>query len=261
MLPAKRVALLVLTASLGCLPAHPSDTPRVNAVIAGGVGDEPDVEPGRPVGFASGGLVMVINPVVNRPSTGALAVPAGRAQIGITVGPRGTRTDASGLAMLDDLPVGTAVVQFPTGSLNVSIVQPGLVDVVALYNPDLGPQLVSELHYPRSGPDVLRLEEGVHVGSLDINEHGTVLYGEVSTDDRLVSILDGDLIIRANGVRVRNLVVTGRVTVLGNNASIAFSELDTVVIRGSNVLLLRDVLHTRPLITGFNVLLLDVASP
>lgn len=261
MSPAQRLGLLLLIVPLGCIPARPSDGPRVDAVIAGGVGDEPDVEAGRPVSFAEGGLVMVVNPVVHPASTGALAVPAGRADIGIVVGPLATRTDASGLAVLDDVPVGTAVVQFQNGAVNVSIVQPGLVDTVVLYHPDVGPRLVSELHYPLSSPDVVRIPEGIHPGPLEIAKNGVVLYGEVATNGRLVSVIDGDLVIRASGVRVRNLIVTGRVTILGSSVSVAFCEMRSVVIRNSDVLLLRDLLHARPSVTALNVLLLDTIAP
>jgi hypothetical protein len=271
---ARWLAVLMLSVCLGCVAQQqPLPEALLEVAVAGGVGDEPGPEAGRPVAFPEGGMVIVVNPVVDPAGTAPIAVPrnADRAEIGITLGAQGTRTDATGLAVLDNLPVGTSVVQFPlvrfpspgspAGTVNVSIDQVGLVDAVVLYDPYFGPDLLLDLQYPRSGPRVIQLAKGIYEGPLELSVDGTVLYGEVDQYGRLASVIDGHLVISGNGVRVRNLVVTGGVTILGVGDSVAFSELRTAVIRGPDTLLLRSVLHAPPAVTAPNVLLLDTAVP
>lgn len=96
------------------------------------------------------------------------------------------------------------------------------------------------------------LQAGTY-GAFEITANDLSLAGAVHDDGDLLTIIDGDLIIRGNNVEVSSVIVTGTVIVRGNNAVISDSELEFVEIRGNNTVLADNLLHSQPAVFGNNV--------
>lgn len=226
-----------------------------------------------PLGDAT--LIVVVNPGVNY---GVPPYPVGWQFQGIPVRVGNlpvVYTDASGTAIVPNLPLGNLTVMVGAGHFALPVFgSHGLFEaVVSLQGSQLN--VLRLTSYSSDGYDVIHLPPGSEISSAaTVSEAilrlapgaypgaeltGNNLYVLGACDQgELASRIDGDLYIRGNDIVVRSVVVTGETVITGNNITIAYSELlGPVTIRGNNVTIIGGSLFCCDLeVTGYNVLLL-----
>ena len=100
-------------------------------------GFNPDLDaPGR---FGdSTSAVVIVNPVINEGSTTSIESGDARGGISIEAGALpAVFTNSSGLAVIEDLPLGTVPLKFNTGTITLDVIEEKeLYDVIVAYRPD-----------------------------------------------------------------------------------------------------------------------------
>lgn len=210
--------------------------------------------------------VVIVNPKINQGSTTTIAPGTQREGVSIKAGNLSpVTTDATGLAIIKDLPTGAVPFQFPKGTVDLNVVQAKeLYDLVISYSANGAAEIIPAVRYPIGGTvirvkpgdnlatavtdgAIVFMEPGIYNGDLQINAEGVLLFGSWDTKDGSVSVINGNLAIKGGNARMRGVTVTGTITVNANGFSAAFCEFNNASITGNSVSLLRNVF------TGTNV--------
>jgi hypothetical protein len=246
----------------------------VLAVACGGGGPDPD----RPFGDTA--IVVVVNPPENAGNTASPPAFVGTVidDVRIDADPGGSaRTDATGLAVLDDVDVGLTDLVFDRGPhVTIDILGAGDVhDAAIAYD---GAQVGFYPGFPIRygvGGDIIVIptdadatdalatdgtvvffEDGIHVGNLLIQGEDVILFGEGFAERAVV--VDGNVEVRGGNVRIRGVTITGDLTVLGNNFGMSFSVVEGATqLQGQAISFLRNVFCGGANVPSSNAALFD----
>jgi hypothetical protein len=204
--------------------------------------------------------VVIVNPVINQGSTTSVVPGSARASVRVQAADGPTqRTDASGLALLEDIPTGAVPLQLEQGSYTLQVVQEReLYDVVLAVRDGAVEPVLPSVRYPLGGT-VVRLEPGESIaqaaaadgtivvlqpgtypGNFELPAEGVLIFGAWDPVEGQLSTIEGDVTVRGGGIRMRGVNVTGRLTSAANNFSLAFSRVGSATITGNGVSLLRN---------------------
>lgn len=252
------------------------------AVLLAGCGNRAGSRnPDQP--FGSTALITVVNPQVNDGNTTAIPESAAivREGVGVDVDPGGAATtDATGMAVIDDVAAGEIDVLFDGGaSLPLTILDNGDVyDLAVGYD---GSEVTGYPNFPirygvggdivvfdsHANPDavadalstngnIVFFRNGTFLGDLLITGDDVIFFGEGFTERQV--LIDGSVTVRGTGVRIRGFTVTGSVTVLGNDFGMAFTVVQgETQILGNAVAFLRNALCGSVTVPSSNATLLD----
>lgn len=205
--------------------------------------------------------VVVVNPRINEGSTTTIASGTQREGVTIKAGNLPpVSTDASGLAVIKDLPTGTVPVQFPNGIIALDIVQAKeLYDLVVSYTANGSAEIIPAVRYPLGGTVVrvkpgddlaaavstdaaiVFLEPGIYEGDLEITAEGVLLFGSWDSKEGSLSVIKGNLTVKGGNARMRGVTVTETITVNANGYAAAFCAFNNANITGNSVSLLRNI--------------------
>lgn len=205
--------------------------------------------------------VVVVNPVINQGSSTSVSSGAQRANVEVRAGNRpAVLTDETGLALVDDFGTGSVPFQFPSGSIDVQVVnERELYDVVVAVTGSGVTRVLPDVRYPITGQVVVvepgqsiasaaaqdgaivLLRAGTYPGNLELRAQGVLLFGAWSAEDGPLSVIDGTVSVLGGQNRMRGVKVTGRLTSNANGFSAAFCELGGASITGNGVTLIRNV--------------------
>lgn len=211
--------------------------------------------------------VVIVNPKINKGSTTAITPGTQREGVNIKAGALApVATDATGLAVIQNLPVGTVPFQLSSGTVDLSVVQEKeLYDLVLSYTASGVEEIVSAIRYPiggtivnvKPGDDlsaavavdgaIVFMAPGIYEGDLEITSEGVLLFGSWDIKEGSQSVINGNLIVKGGNVRMRGVTVNETITVNANGFSAAFCEFNNANITGNSVSLLRNAF------TGTNV--------
>src|SRR5262249_18372417 len=110
---------------------------------------------------------------------------------------------------------------------------------------------------------VILLSPGTYKGDVILQGANVLLFGDCGHDDNgpeLITAIDGNLTLAGDNVRVRSLHVTGKVTIAGNNCSMAYCRVNDAEITGGSAILLGNGIVTGKVTAsgdGSNAVLLD----
>ncbi len=252
------------------------------AVLLAGCGNSAGSRnPDRP--FGSTALVTVVNPQVNDGNTTAIPESAAivREGVGVDVDPgSAATTDATGMAVIDDVATGEIDVLFDGGAaLPLTILANGDVyDLAVGYD---GSEVTAYPNFPirygvggdivvfssNANPDavtdalstngnIVFFRNGTFLGDLLITGDDVIFFGEGFTERQV--LIDGSVTDRGTGVRIRGFTVTGSVTVQGNDFGMAFTVVKgETQILGNAVAFLRNAFCGSVIVPSSNATLLD----
>lgn len=206
------------------------------------IGDTAEVPPGSSL------LVVIANPVVNSPH--GTGVPAeqgdGRQDIDVDPAPGGAAATADGVAVVD-VPVGAIDLRIGPASLALEVTAEGeLIDAPIAFDGVRAAHFAgTPIRYPLGGPGVIRvgpdtpateltkalktddaiivLTPGVYVGDLMIKGDDVVVFGAGWGD--LEVVIDGSVVVKSEGVRIRGVGITGGLDVTGDDFGLGFSRV------------------------------------
>jgi len=204
--------------------------------------------------------VVIVNPVINQGSTTSVATGSTRANVSVQVEDMAEqRTDATGLALLEDIPTGPVPLQFDEGSYTLQVAQEKeLYDVVLSVRDGVVQPVIPPVRYPLGGTVVrvepgesiaaaasedgaiVVLEPGTYPGNFELTAEGVLIFGAWDPIDGQLSTIEGNITVRGGGNRMRGVNITGRLTSAANNFSLAFSRVGSATITGNGVSLLRN---------------------
>ncbi|WP_375758791.1 hypothetical protein [Corallococcus exercitus] len=230
----------------------------VALVLVGCGDDDPPASPGR-FGEVTSAVVLV-NPVINQGSTTAVASGAERSGVEFQVGDLPmSRTDSTGLALVEELPTGAVTLDFDPGTYSFQVVrEKELYDVVLSYRDGAVQQLFPPVRYPIGGDvvevepgesiaeaaaadgTIIVLKEGTYSGNLELRSDNVLIFGAWSPTLGPLSVIDGNVTVLGGGNRMRGVSISGRLTSNANNFSAAFSDIASATITGNGVTLLRN---------------------
>jgi hypothetical protein len=211
--------------------------------------------------------VIIVNPVINEGSTTTVAPGNQRSGVVIQAGNLpAVETDATGLAVVKNIPTGSVPVKLSNGTVNLNVVaEKELYDMVLSYNANGTAEIIPAIRYSIGGTVVrvnnasdlinalktdnaiVFLEPGVYDGNFEITAAGVLLFGSWDPIEGSLSTINGNLTVKGGGARMRGVAVSGTLTVNANGYSAAFCEFNNASITGNSVSLLRNVF------TGSNV--------
>lgn len=241
----------------------------------------PSMRPNRPFGDTA--LVVVVNPTANDGNTTTVPSSWSMQREGVVVDadPGGSAvTDATGLAVIDDVIAGDAEIQFDAGpSLAFHIASNGDVyDLAAAYN---GSEVTAYPNFPirygvggeivvfgsNARPDavaealstnhnIVFFRNETYHGDLLITGDDVIFFGEGFAERQVV--IDGTVTVRGTGVRIRGFTITGDVIVSGNDFGMSFSVVQgETQILGNSVAFLRNAFCGPVTVPSSNATLLD----
>jgi hypothetical protein len=204
--------------------------------------------------------VVVINPVINRGSTTSVAVGTERGDVAFTAADLDpVRTDATGMALVEELPTGAVTLDFDPGTYTFQVVQPKeLYDVVLAYRNGTLQEVFPPVRYPLGGQvvtvepggsiaqaaasddTIIVLKEGTYPGNFELRASRVLIFGAWSPTEGPKSLIDGNVTVLGGGNRMRGVKIGGRLTSNANNLSVAFSDIASASITGNGVSLLRN---------------------
>lgn len=204
--------------------------------------------------------VVIVNPKINEGSTTTIASGTQREGVSIKAGNlAAVATDATGLAVIKDLAIGTVPVAFSNGTINLNVVQPKeLYDMVVSYTANGTSEIIGAVRYPLGGTMVnvkpgdnlatavstdgaiVLMAPGTYDGDLEITAEGVLLFGSWDTKDGSLSVINGNLTVKGGNVRMRGVTVAETITVNANGFSAAFCAFNNANITGNTVSLLRN---------------------
>ena len=204
--------------------------------------------------------VVIVNPKINEGSTTTIGSGTQREGVSIKAGDlTPVTTDATGLAVIKNLPTGTVPVLFPNQTINLNVVQEKeLYDMVVSYTANGTAEIIGAVRYPLGGTIVtvkpgdnlatavstdgaiVFLEPGVYEGDLEITAEGVLLFGTWDAKEGSQSVINGSLSVKGGNVRMRGVTVAETITVNANGFSAAFCEFNNANITGNTVSLLRN---------------------
>jgi hypothetical protein len=222
--------------------------------------------------------VVIVNPIINEGSTTTIASGTVRESISIKAGNLPpVITDATGLAVIKDLPTGIVPVEFSNGVIGLNVVQSKeLYDMVISYTASGTVEIIPAVRYPIGGTvvivkpgddlsaavsqdnSIVFLQPGVYNSNLEITAEGVLLFGTWDPIDGSLSTINGDLTVKGGNARMRGVIVSGTITVNANGYSAAFCEFNNANITGNSVSLLRNVFSgTNVTVPSSSAILLD----
>jgi len=223
-----------------------------------------DPEPNPDAGGSDFGkvtsTVVIVNPKINEGSTTTVASGTQREGVNVKAGDlAAVNTDATGLAVIKNLPTGVVPVLFPTGTVDLNVVQEKeLYDMVVSYTANGTAEIIGAVRYPIGGTVVrvkpgdnladavstdgaiVFMAPGVYEGDLEITAEGVLLFGSWDAKDGSLSTINGNLTVKGGNVRMRGVTVAETITVNANGFSAAFCEFKNANITGNTVSLLRN---------------------
>ena len=205
--------------------------------------------------------VVIVNPKINEGSTTTITPGTQREGVSIKAGSLSpVTTDATGLAVIKNLPTGTVPVLFPNETINLNVIQEKeLYDMVVSYTANGTAEIIGAIRYPLGGTVVtvkpgdnlanavstdgaiVFMQPGTYEGDLEITAEGVLLFGSWDTKDGSVSVINGNLNVRGGNVRMRGVTVAETITVNANGFSAAFCEFNNASITGNTVSLIRNM--------------------
>lgn len=225
--------------------------------------DESEVDPGLSAGGMNFGkitsAVVVVNPVINEGSSTTVSSGVGRNGINVQIGELpAVSTDATGLAVINEIPTGSQSLKFENGSLNFDVVNQGeLYDMIVSYTDGVA-YIVPVVRYPiggtvtvlNPGDDITKaasddnavifLNEGTYTGDVLVSGEGVLIFGSWDPAKGPLSIIDGNLTFNGGAGRIRGLQVEKTITVNANSFSAAFSNFNNADLKGNSMVLLRN---------------------
>lgn len=222
--------------------------------------------------------VVIINPKINEGSTTTVTPGTERAGVSIKVGNlEPVSTDATGLAVVKELPVGTVPFQLSSGSVDLTVVQEKeLYDLVLSYTANGVEEIISAIRYPLGGTVVsvkpgddlsaavaedgaiVFMEPGIYEGDLQITAEGVLLFGSWDKEKGSQSVINGNLTIKGGNIRMRGVTVNETITVNANGFSAAFCKFNNASITGNSVSLLRNAFSgTNVVVPSSSAILVD----
>ena len=188
--------------------------------------DTPILDPGGSEFGKITSAIVIVNPIVNQGSTTTLESGTQREGVSITAGSLDpVATDATGLAVVKNLPIGTGD------------------DLIAAVSTDNA---------------IVFMEPGTYEGDLIINAQGVLLFGSWDEVDGSASIINGTLKVNGGNVRMRGVTINSLTTVSANGFSAAFCAFNDATISGNSVSLLRNIFNgTNVSVPSSSAVLLD----
>ena len=144
-------------------------------------------------------VVVIVNPKINKGSSTTVAPGTERSGVSIKAGELSpVITDATGVAVIKNVPTGTVPMLFPNESINLNVVQEKeLYDMVVSYTANGTSEIIGAIRYPLGGT-VVRVKPGDNLANA-VSTDGAIIFMEPG-------IYEGDLEITAGGVLLfRNL--------------------------------------------------------
>jgi hypothetical protein len=204
--------------------------------------------------------VVVINPVINKGSTTAVTVGTQREGVEVKAADLvPVRTDATGLALVEELPTGSVTLDLNPGTYSFQVTQAKeLYDVVLAYRNGTVQAVIPPVRYPLGGQvvtvepggniaqaaasdnTIIVLKPGTYPGNLELRAAGVLIFGAWSPTEGPLSTIDGNVTVLGGGNRMRGVKIGGRLTSNANNLSVAFSDIASATITGNGVSLLRN---------------------
>jgi hypothetical protein len=220
---------------------------------------DPDLSAGGMNFGVISSAVVVVNPHINEGSTTTITPGDNRKDIALRIGELPVQTtDASGLAVFNDIPVGAQSHQFDNTSLNFEVENKGeLYDLIVSYTGDAA-YIVPVVRYPiggemsvlKPGDDlaaaastdnaIILLEEGTYEGDVLVSGENVLIFGSWDPVEGPKSILEGNLTFNGGAGRIRGLQVNQTITVNANGFSAAFSNFNNADLKGNSMVLLRN---------------------
>ena len=225
--------------------------------------DDPVVDPNLTPGGMNFGkvtsAVVVVNPVINEGSSTSITSGTARKGVSVQVGDLdAVTTDASGLAVINNIPAGPQSLIFNNGSLSFDVVNQGeLYDMIVSYKDNVA-YTVPVVRYPIGGTvtvlnpgdnlsaaasndnAILFLNEGVYTGDVQVSGSNVLIFGTWDPVDGPKSVIDGNLTFNGGEGRIRGLQLNKMTTVNANGFSAAFSNFFDANIKGNSIVLLRN---------------------
>ena len=192
-------------------------------------------------------VVVVVNPVVNEGSTIDDTTGSERSGLHVAVADHddlAVHTDSTGLAVLQDVPVGSQILEIEDGEVSLEILAEGeLYDVVVSLNDGEASHLIDPVRYPIGGEvvwlsdgdsleeaiedeRVIFLEPGVYQGGFEVREENVLVFGSWHAEEGPEALIEGDLTVRGEPNRFRSLDIEGEITSRANNFSMSFSHVE-----------------------------------
>lgn len=230
------------------------------ATLSGCVcGPPPPDTPGRFGEVTS--AIIIVNPRINQGSTTSSVSGDARANVEIRAADLpAVRTDATGLALIEDLPTGSVPLKLDSGEVSLQVVNPKeLYDVVVAYRPNGVEHVIPPVRYPLGGAvtvvepgtslaaaaandgAIILLKPGSYPGGLELRSEGVLIFGAWSTEEGPLSTIEGDVSVFGGANRIRGVRITGRLSSAANGFSAAFCTVGSATITGNSVSLLRNV--------------------
>ena len=225
--------------------------------------------------------VVIVNPKINEGSTTTVQSGTQREDVSIKAGDlAAVSTDATGLAIIKGMSVGTVPLQFSSGSININVVQEKeLYDVVVSYTSSGVTEIISAVRYPIGGTiinvnpgddlnaaltedgSIVLMAPGTYDGDVIINAEGVLLFGSWNETEGSESVINGTLTVNGGNVRMRGVTVNDLTTVKANGFSAAFSEFNNANISGNSVSLIRNIFNGTDIsVPSSSAVLLDNAN-
>lgn len=222
--------------------------------------------------------VVIVNPKINEGSSTTVASGTERSGVSIKAGDLSpVTTDATGLAVIKNLPTGTVPVLFPNETIDLTVVQEKeLYDMVVSYTANGTTEIIGAIRYPLGGTVVrvkpgdnlanavstdgaiVFMEPGIYEGDLEITAEGVLLFGTWDSKEGSVSAINGNLVVKGGNVRMRGVTVAETITVNANGFSAAFCEFNNASITGNTVSLIRNIFSgTSVTVPSSSAVLLD----
>ena len=203
--------------------------------------------------------VVVVNPVINQGSSTTVPTGATRSGVSVKVGAMPAVTsDATGLAVINDIPTGAQSLSFNNGNLPFDVVNKGeLYDMIVSYTNNVA-YVVPVVRYPIGGTvttlnpgdnisaaagidnAIIFLKPGTYAGNVTVSGSNVLIFGSWDALEGPKSIIDGNLVFNGGGGRIRGMQVNNTITVNANGFSAAFSNFYNADIKGNSIVLLRN---------------------
>ena len=234
-----------------------------SALFLSSCGKDDPVEPELSAGGMNFGkvtsAVIVVNPVINEGSSTSIPSGTTRKDVSIQLGDLpAITTDATGLAVINNVPAGAQTLKFNNGSLGFDVTNPGeLYDLIVSYKDNVA-YTVPVVRYPIGGTitvlnpgdditaaasddnAVIFLKEGSFPGDALVSGSNVLIFGTWDPVKGPLSVIEGNLTFNGGSGRIRGLQVNEKITVNANAFSAAFSNFFNAELKGNSMVLLRN---------------------